>query len=111
MAVELESLINGREYGWSDIVVSIDGTVVSGIRAIKYEETMEKENIYGAGRNPVSRGYGRITTTGSVTLLAGTVFGLRAKAPQRQLHRIAPFSIVVNYQPEEEYGHPCIKKL
>ncbi len=100
MALELEPLINGREYGWGDISCSIGGVPVTGIRAIKYEEEQEKENIYGAGRNPVSRGYGRIKTTASITLLSGSVFALKATAPKGQLHRIAPFTISVVYQPE-----------
>lgn len=100
MAIELEPLINGREFGWADIVTTIGGVPVTGIRAIKYEEEMEKENIYGAGRNPVSRGYGRVKTTASITLLSGTVMALKAKAPKGQLFRIAPFSITVSYQPD-----------
>ncbi|PIF44920.1 hypothetical protein CLU96_1919 [Chryseobacterium sp. 52] len=100
MAIELEPLINGREYGWADIIVNIGGVPVTGIRAIKYDEEMEKENIYGAGRNPVSRGYGRVKSTASVTLLSGTVMALKAKAPKGQLFRIAPFSVTVSYQPE-----------
>jgi len=100
MALELEPLINGREYGWADIVVNIGGVPVTGIRAIKYDEEMEKENIYGAGRNPVSRGYGRIKSTASITLLSGTVMALKAKAPKGQLFRIAPFPVTVSYQPD-----------
>ncbi|GAA4156616.1 hypothetical protein GCM10022217_15800 [Chryseobacterium ginsenosidimutans] len=100
MAIELEPLINGREYGWADIVVNIGGVPVTGIRAIKYDEEMEKENIYGAGRNPVSRGYGRVKSTASVTLLLGTVMALKSSAPKGQLFRIAPFSVTVSYQPE-----------
>nr|DAS36145.1 MAG TPA: putative XkdM-like protein [Caudoviricetes sp.] len=98
--VELEPLINGREYGWADIVATIGGVPVTGITAIKYGEEMEKENIYGAGRNPVSRGYGRGKSTASITLLSGTVFALKSKAPKGQLHRIAPFPITVSYQPD-----------
>ena len=98
--VELEPLINGREYGWADIVTTIGGVPVTGITAIKYGEEMEKENIYGAGRNPVSRGYGRVKSTASITLLSGTVFALKSKAPKGQLHRIAPFPITVSYQPD-----------
>lgn len=93
-------LINGREYGWADIVVNVSATAIAGIKAVKYEEDQEKENIYGAGRNPVSRGYGRVKTTGSITLLSGTVFALQAAAPKGKLHNIAPFPIVVMYQPE-----------
>ena len=93
-------LINGREYGWADIVVNIAATPIMGIRAVKYMEEQEKENIYGAGRNPVSRGYGRVKTTGSITLLSATVFAMQAVAPNGKLHNIAPFPIVVLYQPE-----------
>lgn len=100
MALELEPMINGSEYGWSSIAFNIGGVPVTGIRAIKYEEEQEKENIYGAGSNPISRGYGRVKSTASVTLLGATVMALKAKAPKGQLHRIAPFTIVVAYQPE-----------
>lgn len=93
-------LINGREYGWADIIVNISATPLSGIKQVKYEEEQEKENIYGAGRHPVGRGYGRVKTTGSITLLSGTVFAMQAAAPGNKLHNIAPFPIVVMYQPE-----------
>ena len=100
MGVELEPLINGREYGWADITCSIGGVPVTGITAVKYETEMEKENIYGAGRNPVSRGYGRNKATASITLLSGTVFALKSSTRSGQLERIAPFPITVCYQPD-----------
>lgn len=102
MALEIEPLINGREYGWGDIVLNIGGIPVTGIVAIKYEEEQEKENIYGAGRNPVSRGYGRVKATASITLLSATVMALKAKATNGQLHRLSPFSITVSYQPDNQ---------
>jgi hypothetical protein len=100
MAVELVPLINGREYGWGDIIINLGGSPVTGIRGIKYGQAQEKEDVYGAGRNAVSRGYGRISYTASITLLAGTVFALQASAPKGQLHRIRPFPITVIYQPD-----------
>lgn len=102
MAITREPLINGREYGWADIICNIGGVPVTGIKAIKYEEEQEKENVYGAGRHPVSRGYGRVKATASITLLVSTVVALKAKAPKGQLHRIAPFSISVSYQPDNQ---------
>ena len=100
--LEHEPLINGREYGWADIICTIADVPVTGIVAIKYEEEQEKENVYGAGRHPVSRGYGRVKTTASITVLASTAMALKAKAPNGQLHRIAPFPITVNYQPDNQ---------
>lgn len=100
MALELKPLINGREYGWGDIIININGVPLTGIKAIKYSEEQDKENVYGAGRQPVSRGYGRIKATASITLLSATVFALRDSAPEGQLFRIAPFPITVMYQPD-----------
>ncbi len=97
--MEFTPLINGREYGWADIVVNMGATPVLGIRAIKYEEEQEKENVHGAGVNPVSRAYGRVKTTGSITLLATTVFAMQNAAPQGKLHKVAPFPIVILFQP------------
>ena len=108
MAVEFEPLINGREYGWADIIVNIGGVPTVGIRAVKYGEEMDKENIYGAGRNPVSRGYGRVKSSASLTLLAGTIMALESKAPKGKLHLIAPFPVVVMYQPE---SGPIVTKI
>ncbi|MGV0919725.1 hypothetical protein ACTS94_04960 [Empedobacter falsenii] len=100
MPVELEPLINGREYGWADISCVIATVPVTGITAIKYETEREKENVYGAGSNPVSRGYGRNKATASITLLAGTVMALQSSARDGKLENIAPFPITVCYQPD-----------
>jgi len=89
--VELEPLINGREYGWADITATIGGVPVTGITAIKYSEEMEKEDIYAAGRYPISRGYGRVKTTASITLLSGTVFALKSKAPKGQFNKFGNY--------------------
>ncbi len=97
---EIIPLINGREFGWADIAFSIGGIPVSGITAIKYEEEQEKEDIYGAGRTPVTRGYGRIKIKASITLLGSTVMALTAQAPEGKLHRISPFPVTVSYIPD-----------
>ena len=100
MALELQPLINGREYGWADIRCVISTVSVIGITAIKYETEREKENIYGAGYKPISRGYGREKPTASITLLSGTVMALQSSARDGKLENIAPFPITVCYQPE-----------
>jgi hypothetical protein len=108
MSVEITPLINGQNYGWGDIVVNINGLPVTGITAIKYEEAQEKSNVYGAGRYPVSRGKGRVTSTAGITLMVETVMAIAKSAPKGQLHRIAPFPIVVMYQPE---SGPIVKDV
>lgn len=100
MAVELQPFINGREYGWADIQCVIASVPVIGITAIKYETEKEKENVYGAGSNVISRGYGRNKATASITLLSGTVMALQSSARDGKLENIAPFPITVCYQPD-----------
>ncbi len=98
--VDFNALINGVEYGWSSITVNIGGVPILGIRGIKYEEEQEKENIYAAGAHPYKRGYGRVKTTASITLLGSTVMALKSNAPMGKLHLISPFTIVVSYLPK-----------
>jgi len=92
-------LINGVEYSWGDIAVTAGGVPLAGITKIDYEDSQEKENIYGAGRYPVARGHGRISCSGKITLLEKEVRALQAAAPDGRLQSIVPFDIIVSYIP------------
>jgi len=103
-------LINGHEYGWADIAVSIAGPIATGITGIEYNDDQEIVNVYGAGRYPVSRGKGRITCSGKITLLTSEVIALQKKAPNGRLQDIAPFPIIVSYIPDDG-GEVVVDKL
>lgn len=92
-------LINGVEPSWADLTVNIAGTPVIGITKIDYNEKQTKENIYGAGQQPVSRGYGNIEPSGSITLLRSEVEAIREAAPAGRLCDIAAFDIIVAHIP------------
>lgn len=92
-------LINGRSYGWSDIVCSPGGVPVFGIKSINYQERQEIDNVYGAGSRPVSRGEGRITYEGSLTLSMEELEKLQAASPTGRIQEIPAFPIVVSFQP------------
>lgn len=94
-------LINGVEYSWGDILLTIGGVPVIGITAIEYDDDQVVENHYGAGRFPVSRSKGRVTSTAKITLAMGEVVGLQAKSPTGRLQDIAPFPVIVTYLPED----------
>jgi hypothetical protein len=108
MSVEITPLINGKNYGWADIRCFINGMPITAITAIKYEDDQEKENVYGAGALPVSRASGRIKPTASITLMMEQVVALQSNAPNGRLTSIAPFPIVVMYQPE---AGPVVKDV
>lgn len=94
-------LINGREYSWGDIVCLINGTNMTGITGIDYSDDQEVTENYGAGRYPVSRSKGRITSAGKITLYVSEVMALQKQAPNGRLQDIAPFDITVSYVPDD----------
>ena len=92
--------INGELYSWAQISCNIAGVTVTGITAIEYKEEQETTAIYGSGRYPIGYGKGRITPSGSVTLLEDEISRIRLASPNGRLQEIAPFDIVVAFLPE-----------
>ena len=91
--------INGVVHGWSSLVVNIAGIPVTGITKISYSDEQAIENIYGAGQHPVGRGYGKIESKASISLLRGEVEAIRSASPTGRLQDIAPFDIIVQFVP------------
>lgn len=60
---------NSREYEWADLTLILGGRDVTGFRAIKYAEKMEREAIYAKGRDAHSIQSGNSAITGEVTML------------------------------------------
>lgn len=92
-------LINGVEPSWANLTVNIAGFPEIGITAINYDDEQAIENIYGAGQQPIARGYGNITPKASVTLLRSAVEAIRSASPTGRLQDIAPFDIIVCFVP------------
>lgn len=89
-------LINGHSYEWADIQLSIAGsTPIMGITEINYGYTRKVTNVYGAGSEPVSRGYGAKEYTASLTMKLEEIQALVAIAPVGDLSQIPMFSIFV----------------
>src|SRR5438552_11189431 len=97
MPGQISPLINGREYSWADILINIGGVPVIGITGITYDEEQVKEDNYGAGVNPVSRGYGNKKATASITMYASEVEALMERAPNGNLVDLGVFAVIVQY--------------
>lgn len=91
------TLINGVSYAWSSVTVPIAGVPIVGITKIAYKKTQNKENIYGAGSMPVSRGYGNKEFEGSITIKREELNRLILAAPNKDISDIPPFDIPVIY--------------
>lgn len=90
-------LINGVAYSWSTIAFTLFGVPVAGIVNIEYNAKQEKTNNYGAGSEPVSRGYGRKEYEGSIELYLDEWKKIIAAAPNRDPLAIGWFDIPVTY--------------
>ena len=90
-------LVNGVNYSWGNISVVLFGTPVVGILSIDYKRKQKKENNYGAGFEPISRGYGMKEYEGSIELYTDTWKSIISSAPNRDPLQISPFTIPVTF--------------
>jgi hypothetical protein len=96
----LDVLVNkfGKVAGWNSVTTTMMGRDLEGITELKYDDTEEKENIYGAGKMPIGRGSGNYKATCSITLIKEEVDALQLSLGQgKRLTDIAPFDIAVSY--------------
>ena len=90
-------LINGVNYSNGNVSVILFGTPLTGIVSIDYKVKQKKDNNYGAGFEPVSRGYGMKEYEGSIEIYLEVWKGIIAAAPNRDPLQIPPFDIPVTY--------------
>ena len=76
-------LINGVNYSWANVKLVLFGVPVVGITQIEYKRKQKKENNYGFGLEPVSRGYGNKEYEGKITLYRDEWNAIIAAAPNR----------------------------
>lgn len=91
-------LINGVNYSWANVKLILFGVPVVGITKISYKTKQKKENQYGAGYEPVSRGYGNKEYEGSIEIYTDELKNIIAAAPNRDLMAIPPFNIDVVFE-------------
>lgn len=90
-------LINGINYSWANITLVLFGVPVVGITKIEYKRKQKKENNYGYGAQPVSRGYGNYEYEGSIEIYQDEWKRIIAASPNKDPLLIPPFEIQVLY--------------
>jgi hypothetical protein len=73
-------LVNGQEWEYGDIKVSVLGLNCTGLRGITYKKKQNKEAVGGQGNNPKAVQRGEKSYDGSLTLLKSDVDLLDAAA-------------------------------
>lgn len=91
----------GKIAGWNSITINLLGRDVEGVDEVSYNDTQEKENVYGAGKMPIGRGDGNYSAKATVSLLVEEDMALQQSLPRgKRLSDIAPFDILVEYEYE-----------
>jgi hypothetical protein len=88
-------LVNGVNYDWGNITLVLFGVPVIGIKKINYKRSQKKENNYGWGREPVSRGYGNFEYEGDIDIYTDEWKRIIAASPNRNPLEIPWFDIPV----------------
>jgi hypothetical protein len=90
-------LINGVNYSWSNVKLVLFGVPVVGITQIEYKRKQKKDNNYGMGTEPISRGYGNKEYEGKITLYREEWNSIIAAAPSRDPLDIPFFDVQVSF--------------
>lgn len=90
-------LIQGINYSWSNLNNIAFGVPVIGITSIQWDIDQVKENNYGWGIEPISRGYGNKEYSGTITVFKEWWKSVCDAAPNKDPLSIAPFDWTIAY--------------
>lgn len=88
-------LVNGVNYAWANINVALFGVPLYGITKINYKKSQVKDNNYGLGKEPISRGYGMVEYEGDMEIYVDELKRLAAAAPNQNILDIPWFDIPI----------------
>lgn len=90
-------LYQGVRYSSSTVNNLAFGVPAVGIIAINWKRKQVKENHYGLGAEPDSRGYGQFTYEGSMTVYKDWWMSVVNAAPDKDPLKIAPFDWTIAF--------------
>ena len=90
-------LINGINYSGANVSVNPFGTPLVGIISISYSEEQQKDENYGLGVEPISRGYGIKKYSASMEVYIDELQAFISAAPNKSLTQIPPFDIPITF--------------
>lgn len=91
----MASLVNGINFSWGNLSLVLFNSVVIGVTEVSYKKKQVKENNYGMGQQPVSRGYGNYEYEGSITMYLDEWKRIIKASPNNDPMAIAPNDIQI----------------
>ena len=87
-----------REFTFQDITIQMLGKSVVGARKVKYVPKQSVTNLYGTGKKPIGRSYGKIEYEGELVIYQSELHALQSTlARGKSILDIADFDISVSY--------------
>lgn len=100
MAATGQPLVNGTAYTHADITLNVLGQPIIEVTEISYADPQAIDFNYGTGNLPVSRSYGNVEPTASITISMKEFNKITSLALDGRIQNIPDFPIGVNYAPE-----------
>ena len=93
-------LINGNNFDWGSIRLSLlnNNYIVYGVTSIEYGRKQLRENNYGIGNEPISRGFGNYEYSCTMDLYKDELVAMAKSTGFLDILDIPSFNIVVSYQ-------------
>jgi hypothetical protein len=89
----------GKIMGWNNITLNLLMRDIEGITEIEYDDSVKKDNEYGAGGYPLGQSQGNYEAKASITLLSEEIVSLQSSLPPgTRIQDIPPFSVTVAYE-------------
>lgn len=84
--------------GWNSVTLNLFGRDAEGIAEVSYDDTIDKELIYGAGKMPIGVGEGDYKAKFGLKLYQEEVIAIMDSLPPGvRLQDIAPTDVIVQY--------------
>jgi hypothetical protein len=97
-------LINafGKMAGWNSVTYNLFGRDVEGIVELSYDDNVDKEMMYGAGRMPLGVGEGNYSASTGLKLYKEEVVAIQdsIRGTGKRLQDLPPTDVVVMYEYE-----------
>jgi len=92
-------MVNGTSYSWSQIELRFSNIVqeITGVTNIDYSEEQKAEFNFGANNRPVSRGFGNVVASASVTLHMDDIEAIRSNIPSGNLSELGEFDVLISF--------------
>ena len=84
--------------GWNSVTLNLFGRDAEGIAEVSYDDTIDKELIYGAGKMPIGVGEGDYKAKFGLKLYQEEVIAIMDSLPPGvRLQDIGPTDVIVQY--------------